>query len=57
MSADNACTMGSTTRTVEAHAVQVELLELDKDCHVRCNGPIQFVVAQIQLFDFFEWQK
>ena len=49
--------LGSTTLTVEAHVVQVELLELGEDSHIRCNGPAQLVAAQIQLFDFFEWQK
>ena len=29
---------GACTLTVEAHVVQDELLELGKDCHVRCNG-------------------
>ena len=49
--------LGHTNLTIEAHVVQDELLELGKDSHVRCNGPAQLVAAQIQLFDFFEWQK
>ena len=57
MSADSACTMGSTTLTVDAHVVQEELLELGKDCHVRCNGPIHFVAPQIKLFEFCERRK
>ena len=48
---------GACTLTVEAHVVQDELLELGKDCHVRCNGPAQRVTVQIELFQFCEWRK
>ena len=43
-----------TNLTVKAHAVQDELVELCKDCHVRCNGPAQRVAPQIKLFEFCE---
>ena len=49
--------MGHTNLTVEAHVVQDELLELGKDCHVRCNGPTQLVAPQIKLFEFCERRK
>ena len=48
---------GHTNLTDEAHFVQDELLELDKDPHVRCNGPAQLVVAQVELFEFCERRK
>ena len=49
--------LGSTTLTVEAHAVQAELLELGEDCHISCNGPTRLVAAQIELFEFCERRK
>ena len=49
--------LGHTSLTVEAHAGQIELLELGKDCHVRCNSPAQFVVTQFELFEFCERRK
>ena len=49
--------LGHTNLTIEVHVVQDELLELGKDCHVRCNGPTQLVAAQIQLFEFCERRK
>ena len=49
--------MGHINLTVEAHVVQDELLELGKNCHIRCNGPAQLVVAQVELFEFCERRK
>ena len=49
--------MGHTNLTIEVHVVQDELLELGKDCHVRCNGPTQLVAPQIKLFEFCERRK
>ena len=49
--------LGHTNLTAEAHAVQNELLELDKDCHVHCNGPAQVAAAQVELFEFCERRK
>ena len=46
-----------TNLTVEAHIGKAEHFEVAEDSHIRCNGPAQLVAAQIQLFDFFEWQK
>ena len=49
--------LGHANLTAEAHAVQFEHPELGKDCHVRCNGPAQLVVAQVELFEFCERRK
>ena len=42
---------GEYALTVEAHVAQVETLELGKDCHVRCNGPAQLVLTQVEIFE------
>ena len=49
--------LGNTSLTVEAHGTQFELLELAKDCHVRCNSPAQMVAAQVEHFEFGERRK
>ena len=37
--------------TVEAHAMQIQLLELREDFHIRCNCPAQRVAAKRELFE------
>ena len=49
--------LGYTNLTVEAHFVQDELLELDKDRHVRCNRPAQLITAQVEFFEISEGRK
>ena len=53
----NACMMGHTNLTVEAHSVQDELLELDKDPRVQCNRPAQFIAGQVEFFEISEGRK
>ena len=49
--------LGHTNLTVEAHSVQDELLELDKDTHVRCNRPAQLIFGQVEFFEISEGRK
>ena len=37
--------------TVEAHAMQIQLLELLEDFRIRCNRPAQRVAAKKELFE------
>ena len=48
---------GTNNLTVEFHAVQLQFLELRKDCHVRCNRPAQLVAAKRELFEICKWRK
>ena len=43
--------------TIESHAVQLQFLELRKNCHIRCNRPAHVVTAKIELFEIREWRK
>ena len=49
--------LGHIDLTAEVHAVQDELLELDKDPHVRCNRPAQLIAAQVEFFEISEGRK
>jgi len=42
---------GAEPLTVEAHVMQIQLLELLEDCHVGCNRPAQRVAAKRELFE------
>ena len=49
--------LGHINLTAEVHAVQDELLELDKDSHIRCNRPAKHIVAQVEFFEISEGRK
>ena len=48
---------GAEPRTVEAHAMQLQLLELREDFHIRCNRPAQRVAAKRELFEIHEGRE